>query len=196
MRINTCRKALESKGQRVSIKKTKFMECKFNNEASDSIMLKIEEKVINQTNKFRYLGSMLQSNGDIDEDVTSRISTGWMKWRQASGVLCDKRITNKLKGKFYRTVVRPATLYGAECWALKKKHEQSLHVSEMRMLRWMIGITRKYEIKNHHVREKLGIAPISKKSRENRLRCYGHILRRPIDAPITRGRLLEIKGKR
>ena len=36
-----------------------------------------------------------------------------MKWRQASGVLCDKRVPQKLKGKFYRTAIRPAMLYGA-----------------------------------------------------------------------------------
>jgi hypothetical protein len=37
---------------------------------------------------FRYLESMLQKNGDIDEDVSHRIKAGWLKWRQASGVLC------------------------------------------------------------------------------------------------------------
>jgi hypothetical protein len=49
---------------------------------------------------FRYLGSMLQKDGDIDEDVRNRISAGWLKWRQASGVLCDKKVPQKLKGKF------------------------------------------------------------------------------------------------
>jgi hypothetical protein len=32
---------------------------------------------------------MLQKDGDIDEDVSHRIKAGWLKWRQASGVLCD-----------------------------------------------------------------------------------------------------------
>ncbi|GJN17403.1 hypothetical protein PR202_gb04465 [Eleusine coracana subsp. coracana] len=41
---------------------------------------------------------MLQKDGDIDEDVRHRISAGWLKWRQASGVLCDKRVPQKLKG--------------------------------------------------------------------------------------------------
>ncbi|XP_066313120.1 DNA repair protein recA homolog 3, mitochondrial-like isoform X3 [Miscanthus floridulus] len=39
-----------------------------------------------------------QRDGDIDEDVSHRIKAGWMKWRQASGVLCDKRVPQKLKG--------------------------------------------------------------------------------------------------
>jgi hypothetical protein len=51
----------------------------------------------------------------FDEDVRHRISAGWLKWRQASGVVCDKRVPQKLKGKFYRTTIRPAMLYGAEC---------------------------------------------------------------------------------
>ena len=52
---------------------------------------------------FRYLRSMLQRDGDIDADVSHRIKAGWIKWRQASDVLCDKRVPQKLKGKFYRT---------------------------------------------------------------------------------------------
>ena len=77
---------------------------------------------------FRYLGSMLQRDQDIDEDVSHRIKAGWTKWRQASGVLCDIRVLQKLKGKFYRTAIRPAMLYGAECWATKRRHIQQLSV--------------------------------------------------------------------
>jgi hypothetical protein len=71
--------------------------------------------VVPKKDIFRYLGSMLQKDGDIDEDVSHRIKTDWLKWRQASGVLCDRRVPVKLKGKFYRTVIRPAMLYGAKC---------------------------------------------------------------------------------
>ena len=57
---------------------------------------------------------MLQRDGDIDEDVNHTIKAEWMKWRQASSVLCDKRVPHKLKVKFYRMMIRPAMLYGAE----------------------------------------------------------------------------------
>jgi hypothetical protein len=85
---------------------------------------------------------MLQRDGDIDEDVFHRIKAVWTKWRQASGVLCDKRVPQKLNGKFYRTTIRPAMLYGAECWTTKRRHIQQLSVAEMRMLRWICAHTR------------------------------------------------------
>jgi hypothetical protein len=69
---------------------------------------------------FHYLGSILQKNGDIDKDVSHRIKTGWLKWRQGSNVLYNSRVSLKLKGKFYMTVIRPAMLYGVECWPTKR----------------------------------------------------------------------------
>ena len=38
-----------------------------------------------------YLKSVIQSNGEIDGNVTNRTQAGWLKWRVATGVLCDKK---------------------------------------------------------------------------------------------------------
>jgi hypothetical protein len=35
---------------------------------------------------------MLQSEEEIDEDVSHKIRVGWVKWRQTSGFLYDKEI--------------------------------------------------------------------------------------------------------
>jgi hypothetical protein len=76
--------------------------------------------VVFKKDTFRYLELMLQKDGDIDEDVSYRIKAGWLQWRQASDVLCDPRVSLKLKGKFYRTTIRLAILYGAECCPTKR----------------------------------------------------------------------------
>lgn len=39
-----------------------------------------------------------------------------------------KKISARIKGKMYKTVVRPVLLYGAETWALKKVQERKLDV--------------------------------------------------------------------
>jgi hypothetical protein len=130
---------------------------------------------------------MLQKNGDIDEDVTHRIKAGKIKWRQASGVLCDSRVPLKLKGKFYSTAIRPTMLYGAECWPTKRRHVQQLSVAEMCMLRWICGHTRIDRVRNDDIRERLGVAPVEEKLVQHRLRWFGHMQRRPVGAPTRNG---------
>ncbi|XP_047260363.1 uncharacterized protein LOC124893397, partial [Capsicum annuum] len=50
----------------------------------------------------------------------------WLKWRLASKILRDKKVSPKLKGKFYRVTVRPAMLYRTECWPVKNSPVQKL----------------------------------------------------------------------
>ena len=47
-------------------------------------------EIVAYTSKFKYLGSVIQSNGETNGDVTNHIQAGWLKWRAATGVLCDK----------------------------------------------------------------------------------------------------------
>ena len=50
-----------------------------------------------------------------------------------SGVICDKKVSVKLKDKLYKTVIRPTLIYGSDCWALhraeKDAHNQDANVS-------------------------------------------------------------------
>ena len=66
--------------------------------------------------------------------MNHRIRARRAKWRSATRVLCDRRIPITLKGKFYRTAIRPAKLYGTECWTVKKQHICKMSVTKMRML--------------------------------------------------------------
>ena len=133
---------------------------------------------LKKVSDYKYLGSVIQDDGDLDTEVTRKIQAGWAKWRAESGVLCDKWIPMKLKGKFYSTVVRPVMKYGSECWALKKAHEQKLHVTEMRMLRLMCGVTRKDRMEYEYVRQNLGVESMGDVLAQNRLRWYGHLMRK------------------
>ena len=74
----------------------------------------------------------------------------------------------KLKGKVYKTVVRPALLYGAETWATTRGQKARLEVNEMRMLRWMCGVTWRDNIRNEHIRGKTRVVQASKKITEKR----------------------------
>ncbi|KAG2481630.1 hypothetical protein PVAP13_J032190 [Panicum virgatum] len=172
-KLELWRRTLESKGFRLSRTKIEYMMCDFSATRHEGGDVSLDRQVVVQKDTFRYLGSMLQKDGDIDEDVRHRISDGWLKWRQASVILCDKRVPQKLKGKFYRTAIRPAMLYGAE--------------SEMWMLRWFCGHTRRDRVRNEVIRDRVGVAPIEEKLTQHRLRWFGHVQQRPSEAPVHNG---------
>jgi hypothetical protein len=46
--------------------------------------VRLDGQVVPKKDIFRYLGSMLQKDGDIDEDASHRIKVDWLKWRQKS----------------------------------------------------------------------------------------------------------------
>jgi hypothetical protein len=111
---------LETKGFRLSRSKTEYMKCDFSATKQEEGNVRLDGQVVPKKDTFHYLGSMLQKNGDIDKDVSHRIKAGWLKWHQTFGILCDPRVPLKLKGKFYRTAIRPVMLYGAEYWPTKR----------------------------------------------------------------------------
>jgi len=193
------RETLETGGLRISRSKTEYLHCRFGGQSvedGDSSEVTIEGVKVQQKETFRYLGSYMQSYGDIDDDISHRIQAGWVKWRSASGVLCDKKIPFALKGKFYKSAVRPALLYGVECWPVKVSQVRRMLVVEMRMLRWMCGIFRKDRIRNEVVREKLQVASIDVKMREARLRWYRHVRRRHQDESIRMYEYITTGSKR
>jgi len=86
------------------------------------------------SNHFKYLSSIIQKDGEINRNVNHRIQAGWLKWRSATGVLCDLNILLWLKGKFYRTAIRSALLYDImlgykEISCLKDKCSRDAHAS-------------------------------------------------------------------
>jgi hypothetical protein len=89
------------------------MKCDFSATTQEEGDVRLDREVVPKKYTFRYMGLMLQKDRDVDEDVSHRIKVGWLKWHQASGVLCDPMVLKKLKDRFYRTVIWPAMVYGA-----------------------------------------------------------------------------------
>ena len=65
-----------------------------------------------------------------------------------------------------------------ETVAMTNRLEKRLEVAEIKMLRWMKGVTRKDRERNVDVRKELQVRELSDKLREGRLCWYGHVRRR------------------
>ncbi|KAK3550617.1 hypothetical protein QTP70_000690 [Hemibagrus guttatus] len=167
--------ALERRGMKVSRSKTEYM-CVNEREGSGTVRLQGEE--VKKVQEFKYLGSTVQSNGECGKEVKKRVQAGWNGWRKVSGVLCDQKISARIKGKVYRTVVRAAMLYGLETVSLRKRQESELEVAELKMLRFSLGVTRLDRIRNEYIRGTAHVGRLGDKVREARLRWFGHVQRR------------------
>ena len=63
---------------------------------------------------FKYVGSVLSGDGSCEEEVKKRIQAGWLSWRRVFGVLCNRKLSARVIGRIYKSVVRPALMYGME----------------------------------------------------------------------------------
>jgi hypothetical protein len=75
-KLELWRQTLESKGFKLSRTKTEYMRCHFSEENLDDEDVSSDGRVVPMNDTFRYLGSMLQNEGEIDEDVGHRIRAG------------------------------------------------------------------------------------------------------------------------
>ena len=72
--------------------------------------------------------------------------------------------------------MQSSMLHGSETWPVRKENVVALQRAEMRMVRWMCG-----RFPSKELRERLGIDDTALVLQQNRLRWYGHVLRKDDD---------------
>ena len=130
----------------------------------------MEDTKVPKVKEFKYLRSTVQESGSCEREVKKRVQAGWNGWRKVSGVICDRRLPVRVKGKVYSSVVRPAMVYGLETVAVTKKQMEEMEIAEMKMFRFAMGVTRKDKIRNEYIRVTVKIEQLQMKMREGRLR--------------------------
>ena len=104
------------------------------------------------TKQFKYLGSVLSNEDQMDEDIKARISMA----SSAYGRLQERvwkphgiKLTSKIK--VYRATVLTTMLCGAETWTCYRRHVKMLNSFHMRHLRYLMGIKWQDKITNNEV---------------------------------------------
>ena len=72
------------------------------------------------------------------------------------GVIFDRKVPLKFKGKFYHTAIRHAMLDGIECWVVESQQENKLNAVEMRMWCWRVGTLDNIGLGMNALERKLG----------------------------------------
>ena len=120
------------------------------NERQVNGTVEMQGEEVAKVEDFKYVGSAVQTNGECGREVKKRVQAGWNGWGRMSGVICDRRVPARVKGRVYNVAVRPEILYGLETVALTKTQEAEaeMEVAELKMSRFSLGVTRMDNIRN------------------------------------------------
>ena len=123
-------------------------------------------------------------------------AVGWNKFRQLVPLLTNKDVSLIMRGRLYSSCVRSSMLHGSETWPVRKENVVALQRAEMRIVRWMCGVKLKDRLPSKELRERIGVNDIALILQQNRLRWYGHVLRKDDDDWVKKCMEYEVEGSR
>ena len=115
----------------------------------------------------------------------------WNKFRRLVPLLTNKDVSLIMRVRLYSSM-----LHGSETWPVRKENVVALRQAEMRMVRWMCGVKLKDRLPSKELRERLGVDDIALVLQQNRLRWYGHVLRKEDDDWVNKCMEYEVEGLR
>lgn len=168
-------------GLEVSESKTKYMVAPQPTGDEQGQTLQAGRKNFEAVDSFIYLGSQVNSENSISEEIRRRITLGNRSYFSLQKLFRSKSLHRSLKCQLYKALVRPVVMYGSEAWCMTQNDERTLLVFERRILRSIFGGVkigeswrRRY---NYELAEAYAEPDIVKCIEINRLRWFGHVLR-------------------
>ena len=92
--------------------------------------LKVGNIQINQVSSFCYLGSIVNGDNTLEEEIKERIAKGNGAYYANKVFFKSKLVSRNSKLKLYRSIIRPFVVYGCETWVLKENIRERLSVFE------------------------------------------------------------------
>jgi hypothetical protein len=144
---------------------------------------------LEQVKSFRYLGSIVNRNNSIEEEIKGRISVGNKAFYANQNLFKSKLLTKSSKLRMYKTLVISVVIYACETWVLKENIKTKLSVFERKVLRRIYGPTKEKDgmwwIKSNKELNRLtGNKNIINYIKAQRLAWFGHVHHMPDNSMI------------
>lgn len=161
-------------GLTISIKKTNVM----GQDIPAPPSITIDNEMLEVTDKFVYLGSVITSGLSLDSEIDKRLAKAASVMAGLSKrVWSNNQLTLNTKLKVYQACVLSTLLYGSEAWTTYARQEDRLESFHLRCLRRILGITWQDKITNTAVLEQASSLSIHLLLCQRRLRWLGHVHR-------------------
>ena len=160
-------------GLSMNLSKTKVML----NETAITSTVTVDGNIIENVDRYMYLGKTVTQAGDLHPEIKRRIALGWAAFSKVANIMKSRKASMNIKRKIHNEYVLPVMVYGSETWALKKAHMELLSVAQRKMERIMLGITLRDHIRNTWVRHQTGVNDIIDVIKKGIHGWAGHIAR-------------------
>jgi len=107
--------------------------------AGRSHNIKIDKSSFERVEEFKYLWTALTYQNSIQEEIKSRLKSGYACYRLLQNLLSSSLLSENVKIKIYRTIILSIVLYGCEIWSLTLRETRRMRVFENRVLRRIFG---------------------------------------------------------
>jgi hypothetical protein len=168
-------KILKLYNMRISTNKTKALAMEGKYMRRTKII--IDDIGIEQTSSFKYLGcniSIYKMNMDLEDSV--------QKYCKLNG--CIKRymgnkMRKEIKLRLHDIISKPALQYGSETCVLRAEDKRRIETSEMRFLRFVLGVSLRDKISSENIRKKLNTERMVEEMQEYQKKWRNHVERMP-----------------
>ena len=104
---------------KLEINKNKTKSMKIGRER-EVLNIRLSTGEIEQVEDFKYLGVNIGEKGKTEKSVRERIGMGQRTFGRLKKIWRSNTVSMHLKQRLLSAIVIPTTLYGAECWVLRK----------------------------------------------------------------------------
>ena len=114
----------------INVKKTQVMSMSSSNTEVPKMNMKIGETTLQWVRTYKYLGVLINSNGDFLASSENLCIRGWKATFKIKSALKDVDIDPKLKLKLFDALVKPIVCYNSEIWGVMNNVFNSKSVSQ------------------------------------------------------------------
>ncbi|GFO31937.1 pogo transposable element with znf domain [Plakobranchus ocellatus] len=111
--------------------------CKQESPKCDIFINKVKLK---QTEKFKYLGTIILNDGKTNREISARIAQAKINFQKMKTILTNKHISIETRKRALQCYIEPFLMYGCETWTISKQIQNKLEATEMWFLRRMLRI--------------------------------------------------------
>ncbi|GFO08077.1 RNA-directed DNA polymerase from mobile element jockey [Plakobranchus ocellatus] len=137
--LNIVEEESRKKGLELNSKKTEVMVISSKQE-SPKCDIFINKVKLKQTEKFKYLRTIISNNGKTNREISARTAQAKINFQKMKTILTNKHISIETRKRALQCYIEPVLMYGCEAWTISKQIQNKLEATEMWFVRRMLRI--------------------------------------------------------